>query len=206
MLGYSQPYTGLSFSYPIYPYLSIVLFPPLSDGQNLSYILSLLTLKTFYIPTLSLFLGQLRGGMGNVAWLGPPSSPFPCMGTWDRGQFVQMTFIIMPALLPLSNYLQGCDGKFSLLGSPLLFVLTNAKVKMRDIGKPYRCHFDNYLNVPSLSPLIIQYGTYLVTCPCPVVASCAYSPYLGPSKILMFLLFFYYPASYGSLGKRRLSG
>ncbi len=96
----------------------------------------------------------------------------------------------MPALIPLSNYLQGCDRKFSFSGSPLLFVLTSAKVKMRDIWQPNRCHFDNYVNFPSLSPLIIQYGTYLVTCPCPVVASCAYSPYLGPSKILIFLLFF----------------
>ncbi len=48
---------------------------------------------------------------------------------------IRKTFIIITALLPLSSNSQG-GNMFSWLGTPLMFVLTDVKMRMEDMGQP----------------------------------------------------------------------
>jgi hypothetical protein len=111
-----------------------VYFPFLSKDKIYLTILSSLTINTF-LPPLFLFPATRGDEMWNVDGLGPPLSPFPCLGTWEKGQTMQRTLIIMTTILVSTNS-QGGDGDFGWLGPPISFVLANAKVRTWDMSQP----------------------------------------------------------------------
>ncbi len=109
------------------PFLQIVpFFPPCAKNKYFAY--KLIFTYTPDIFTCSFLVSADSGGVyGNEACMGPPLSSFPHMGTWDRGQSININFTIILTSLPLSTILQGGNRELSWLGSPLMFVLTHAR-------------------------------------------------------------------------------
>ncbi len=62
----------------------------LSKGQPTSLIN--LSLPTIRMLSASPCSRQPGDGNGKLAWMGPPPSFFPCVGTWDGGQSHHLTF------------------------------------------------------------------------------------------------------------------
>jgi hypothetical protein len=103
--------------------------------KNISKNLILLTIQ----PTLSLFPPTRAVGMRNIARTGPPLFPFPCIGTWDKGQPWHRIFSYHDGFAPsLYSFVWDTPGGFGWLGPSLSSVLTSMLVVMRDMWQPFQ--------------------------------------------------------------------
>jgi hypothetical protein len=103
ILPHIPPYEDKSFSpLIVISALITILFSPFDQREKL-ILLFHLTYNQEKFTSSFLFSAHLRGvSIGKIAGWGHPFSPFP-VWTGDEGQPMYRPFLIMPALLPLSN-------------------------------------------------------------------------------------------------------